>query len=124
MRQGVRFQAGFLAAMLAVSLQLVLWMGMLAGAFGQMQPDEAARGGIVYVGHCSTPADQAPHKHVPCALCPICLTASLPQGVVPASPVLLPPSLRIVLQVMHAFAARAPPAAPELAAYPRGPPTA
>ena len=114
-----RFQAGLLAAVLAATLQFVLWAGALAGRF-----DAAPVAGIA--AHCSVPGDPAgaPHQHnsLACLLCPVCLTASLPASLGAAAPLLLPPALLAVLVVQRPGGIRAPPAAWRATSFPRGPP--
>jgi hypothetical protein len=117
-----RFRAGLLAAIMAATLQFVLWAGVLSGALGAASSPQVAA--VVAAqspcapGH--TPGE--PHNGLSCALCPVCLAMSLP-GTLPApAPGLAPP-----LEAGHAprIVTRAPGEAPApllAAAYPRGPP--
>jgi len=124
MRQhSTRFQAGLLAAVLAVTLQFVLWAGVLSGAVGQpVAPQLAALNAAQ--SHCTT--GQAPeHHHAPgaaCLLCPVCLALSLP-GTLPGSqPAILPASLARLAPIQAAPTPTAAPTPLLEAAYPRGPP--
>jgi hypothetical protein len=118
-----RFQAGLLAAVLAATLQFVLWAGVLSGAVAQ--PAKAHAGALNAI-HCTT--GEAPnHEHAPgnaCLLCPICLALSLP-GTLPAPPP--SPAPPVLAGSAPALPALSPAPAPLLvlaAAYPRGPPRA
>jgi hypothetical protein len=118
-RRSQKFQAGLLAAVLAATLQFVLWAGVLSGALGRPQP-LAATG----TAFCAT-AGPSGHHHAPgpaCLLCPVCLTLSLP-GALPAPPVSPPlPRLAGVAVAPAPLPPLPPPPLALAAAYPRGPP--
>ncbi len=118
-RRTNRFQAGLLAAVLAATLQFVLWAGVLSGAVAQPVSGHGPN-----AIHCTT--GEAPsQQHAPggaCLLCPVCLALSLP-GTLPAPPASpAPPVLAGRAPLIAGPAANAPPALDLAAAYPRGPP--
>jgi hypothetical protein len=117
-----RFQAGLLAAVLAATLQFVLWAGVLSGAVGH----PAARLDAANAIHChldDTPGDPHPPGSS-CLLCPICLALSLPGALPAPPPSLAPPVLAGPAPVPAAPAASPSPVLALAAAYPRGPPHA
>jgi hypothetical protein len=118
-----RFQAGLLAAILAVTLQFVLWAGVLSGAVGQPATPQLTALSATQ-SHCIT--DQAPgHHHLPgtsCLLCPVCLALSLPGTLPGPQPTILPPTLAGRAPDQAVRNHQAAPAPLLAAAYPRGPP--
>ena len=121
-------QPGLLLALWALLVQLC------AGAVVPVQAaslDPAALFAAGAICHVDTGADQTggdqpgqtPVSHNDCALCPLCQVAALPSAIVSPAPML--PAPRMVALPAYASPAqpRAPPAAPRVAAWPRGPPT-
>jgi hypothetical protein len=111
------FHAGLLAAVLAATLQFVLLAGSLSGA---LSGSGGAAG--LHAGQCSDAPGGHGHNDAACALCPVCLAATLP-GVLPqAGPALPAPASLADIRPIPPGAA--PPLASRVraAAYPRGPP--
>lgn len=122
-RRTNRFQAGLLAAVLAATLQFVLWAGVLSGAVAQ--PANAHAGALNAI-HCTTGESPA-HDHAPgsaCLLCPVCLALSLP-GTLPAPPPSpAPPDPAGSAPALPSLSLAPAPRLLLASAYPRGPPKA
>jgi len=113
-----RLHAGFLAAILAATLQFVFLAGSLSGAFSQSAP------GAVHSQ--SGPCGDAPGNHGPndasCALCPVCLALTLPGVLPPPAPGLPPPADCGACHPASGSTAQTTHARVLAAAFPRGPP--
>jgi hypothetical protein len=114
-------RSGFLAAILAATLQFV----MFAGVMPQTANQSAARALSAFnppicTLHAST-GDHSKHDAA-CLLCPICLAFSLPAMPAPPPPRIAPPRLLglVVLPETESHFPAPPPK--RAAAYPRGPP--
>jgi len=123
-----RFQLGFVAALLAATLQLVLWAGALSGCLASAHAGTqtaltqiaAAQCGDLPAGH---GAGHGQHS-LPCAACPVCLLAAMP-GLLPAA--VPPPAAPVELARLDLPPPRAGPGLHAItlrSAYPRGPPVA
>jgi len=108
------FHAGLLAAVLAATLQFVFMAGSLSGAFGPAAIAEA--------GHCSDTPQHGDHNDAACALCPVCLSLTLPGLLPPHAPDVPPPQAYAAAGTQPLAAARRALSAVLGAAYPRGPP--
>jgi hypothetical protein len=117
------FQAGLLAAILAATLQFVLWTVAVGGTFGPARADIV----LAQAGQCDTDYGNAgtAHHHPgggSCLLCPVCLAMSLP-GMLPVPAVAAPLPLRLASIAMRFMAPAALlPVLRLQAAFPRGPP--
>ncbi len=112
------FQSGLVAAVLAVMLHVVLWAGVLSGALdGPRQAEFHA----AYCGSAPQP-HEAPAHPAPCVLCPVCLAHSLPGALPAPAPAPLPARLAGLAPAYDGGLHFPPPALPQGAAYPRGPP--
>jgi hypothetical protein len=112
------FHAGLLAAVLAATLQFVLLAGSLSGAFAE----SAAQAGIAQAGQCHDTPGNHTHNDAACALCPVCLSITLPGLLPPYAPAVPPPAVRAMPGPTPLPPAQFPPARVLAAAYPRGPP--
>jgi hypothetical protein len=116
-RRGSTFQAGLLAAVLAATLQFVVLAGSLAGVFSGSTASAS-----LHAGQCGDAPGEHQHGDAACALCPVCLAATLPGVLPPTGPDVVPPV------ALAEFGARLPGGTQLLAArifaaaYPRGPP--
>jgi len=107
---------GLLAAILAATLQFVFLAGSLSGAFSGASAATAS-------GHCGEPAGGHSHDDAACALCPVCLSATVPGLLPPSPPKLAVPADYAVLRGAAPSTAQLQPSAILAAAYPRGPPS-
>jgi hypothetical protein len=122
MRRGSNpFQAGLLAAILAATLQFVLWAGVLPGAMPSAAGAQAASFHAPICG-AGSPADQQPAPHAPCLLCPVCMALSLAATLPPPPPTPQPALLAGRIPSTADAARTLPPGRRLAAAYPRGPP--
>jgi len=117
-RHSRRFQAGFLAAIFAATLQFVLLAGSLSGAFAH----SAAESAIAAGGQCSDTPGQHHHSDAACALCPVCLSLTLPGLLPPPAPVPPLPAVRPAQAAETISPQLHLPSRILAAAYPRGPP--
>lgn len=121
------FHAGLLAAIVAVSLQLVLWSSAIAGGFGSADSSSQPQFHAAYCGAAEPHLGQNGHgdepaRHAACLLCPFCLALSLPATLPPAPAEPPPPALVGRAQAGLAGAACFLPHRWQVAAFPRGPP--
>jgi len=112
------FGAGFLAAVLAATLQFVLLAGSLSGAFAQ----SASLSAIATAGDCGDQPGRHHHTDAACALCPVCLSLTLPGSLPPHAPAPPAPSVHPAPAATPVWAQRLLPSRVLAAAYPRGPP--
>jgi len=117
-REARPFRLGFLAAILAATLQFVLLAFSLSGAYAQAGDADPS----LQAGHCGD-GPSAPAGHdAACALCPICLVNTLPGLLPPQHPIIPTRSLRSTQATPAPFIARLHAARVPEAAFPRGPP--
>jgi hypothetical protein len=121
------FQAGLLAAIMAATLQLMLWSSAIAGGFGSAGAAGPPQFHAAYCGSAPSPGGQDPDhdqpaKHAACLLCPVCLALSLPVALPagPAGPT--PPMLLGRDRAGPGGADILLPRRWQAAAFPRGPP--
>jgi len=110
---------GLLAAILAATLQFVFLAGSLSGAF----LGAGAATAISQSSHCGETTGGQSHNDAACAVCPVCLSATLPGLLPPSTPKLAVPAAYAVLRGTAPAAAQVQPSAILAAAYPRGPPS-
>ncbi len=114
-----RSQTGLLAAILAATLQFVFMAGSLSGVFS----GSGAVAAIEQGGHCGEMPAGQPHNDAACALCPICLSSTLPGILPPAAPLLALPAVYAVFRAVAPAATGLQPSVILAAAFPRGPPS-